>query len=62
MKYLIVNAGIPEPYGNFVWSPKIEDATQFSSLEDANAGKLYVTDATRVILVHGKWYVTKDST
>jgi hypothetical protein len=61
MQYLIVDSTMPKPHGNFIWSPRIESATPFSSPGDANAVKSAVADATGVIEVGGAWYVTKDS-
>jgi hypothetical protein len=47
-------------YGKFVWSPKIENATPFSTLEEADAKKRAVPDATGVIEFNDKWYVVKE--
>ena len=59
MEYLIVNSGMPKPYGKSIWSPRIENAAPFSCSDDANAEKDAVADATEVIRVNDKWYVVK---
>ncbi|MGH9739982.1 MAG: hypothetical protein ACRD4X_15550 [Candidatus Acidiferrales bacterium] len=61
MQYLIVDYGMPKPYGKFIWSPKIEGATSFSSSDEADSCKNSVPDATGVIATGGKWCVIKDS-
>jgi hypothetical protein len=61
MQYLTVDSTMPKPHGNFIWSPKIESATPFSSQGDANAVKSAVADASGVIEVGTAWYVIKDS-
>ena len=60
MHYLIAYSSMPEPYGKFVWSPKIENATPFSSSVAAEAKRSTVADATGVIELDSKWYVVKD--
>jgi hypothetical protein len=60
MHYLIIDSTMPEPYGKFIWSPRMESATPFSSLGDANAVRSAVPDATGVIEAGGAWYVVKD--
>ena len=59
MEYLIVNSGMPKPYGKSVWSVRIENAVQFSSFDDANAQKDAAEDDTEVIRVNDKWYVVR---
>jgi hypothetical protein len=61
MQYLIVDSRMPPPYATLIWSPKIENATRFSSVEDANAAKNAVADATGVIGFNDGWYVVKKS-
>jgi hypothetical protein len=60
MHYLIAYSSMPEPYGKFVWSPKIENATPFSSSVAAEAKRSTVADATGVIEHNGGWYVVKE--
>ncbi len=60
MHYLIAYSSAPVPYGKFVWSPKIENATPFSTLEEADAKKRTVADATGVIDIDGRWYVIRE--
>ena len=59
MQYLIAHSSMPVPHGKFVWSPKIENATPFSSSVAAEAKRSTVADATGVIERYGTWYVVK---
>jgi hypothetical protein len=60
MHYLIAYSSMPEPYGKFVWTPNIENATPFSSSVAAEAKRSTVADATGVIEHNGGWYVVKE--
>ena len=59
MEYLIVDSVMPKSYGKSIWSPRIENAVQFSCFDDANVQKDVVADETEVIRVNDKWYVVK---
>jgi hypothetical protein len=61
VEYLIVDVGMPEPHGKIVWSPRMENATSFSSSESAAAEKDAVASATGITEFEGKWYVVKES-
>jgi hypothetical protein len=61
VEYLIVDSCLPGTRAKILWSPRVENATLFSSPEDANYWKNAVVDATDVIAAVGKWYVIKDS-
>jgi hypothetical protein len=60
MQYLIVDSTMPEPYGKFIWSPRIENATWFSSLNDADAARSAVPGATGMMYAKGNWYVIRE--
>jgi hypothetical protein len=60
-QYLIVDSFMPGSRAKIVWSPRIENATPFSSRANADYWKNAVMDATDVIAAVGKWYVIKDS-
>jgi hypothetical protein len=60
MQYLIAYSMMPEPYGKFVWTPKIENATPFPSSVAAEAKRSTVVDATGLIAHDGRWYVVKE--
>ena len=57
MQYLIVDSGAPGSRAKILWSTGIENATPFSSPENANYWKNVVVDATGLIAADGKWYV-----
>jgi len=61
VQYLIVDSHMPGSRAKVLWSPRIENATPFSSPQDANYWKNAVVDATDVIVADGKWYVINDS-
>jgi hypothetical protein len=60
MHYLIAYSSMPEPYGKFVWSPNIENATPFPSSVAAEAKRSTVADAMAVIEHDGRWYIVKE--
>ena len=60
MHYLIAYSSVPEVNGNFVWYPKIENATPFSSSTAAEAKRSTVASAMGVIEHNGRWYVVKE--
>jgi hypothetical protein len=60
MQYLIAYSMMPQPYGKFVWTPKIENATPFPSSAAAEAKRSTVADAKDVIEHYGSWYVVKE--
>jgi hypothetical protein len=60
MHYLILDSSMPEPYGKFIWSTIIGNATPFSSLAEADAARELVRGATGVTELDGKWYVVKE--
>ena len=59
MEYLIVDFGVPKPNEKSIWSPRIENATSFSCVNDADARKDAVEEATDIIRVNNKWYVVR---
>ena len=61
MKYLIVDPTMPKPYGKYIWSPRIENATSFPTQESAGRCQAEVPGARGVIASGGKWYVVKKS-
>ena len=52
---------MPQPYGKFFWSPALEQATPFSSWEEANGWKNQVGNATGIVEFNSKWFVVKDA-
>jgi hypothetical protein len=56
MQYLIVDSTLPPPHENVLWSPKIDNATPFSSMGIASAVKDEVLEATGVIASGDAWW------